>query len=96
MDSRDEQLREEAVARLKRRRSFWRMLTTYLIMNAFFILVWALTGAGYFWPGWVLIGWGIGLAFTAARAFGPGGSSGPPSEREIEEEMRKMHDRDAA
>ena len=33
----------------------------YVVINAFLIGVWAVTGAGYFWPGWVLAGWGVGL-----------------------------------
>ena len=28
-------------------------------------LVWAVTGAGYFWPIWVIGGWGVGLALHA-------------------------------
>ena len=96
MDPHDEQRRKQAVARLKRRRAFWRMLATYLIMNTFFIAVWALTGAGYFWPGWVLLGWGIGLAFSAVRTFGPASMPESPTEQQSEEEMRRLRDRDAA
>ena len=69
---------------------------TYIVMNAFFIAVWALTGAGYFWPGWVLVGWGLGVAFSAVRAYGPASSPDPPSEQQIEDEMRRLRDRDAA
>jgi hypothetical protein len=25
------------------------------------IVIWATTGAGYFWPIWPLLGWGVGL-----------------------------------
>jgi len=25
------------------------------------IVIWALTGAGYFWPVWPMLGWGLGL-----------------------------------
>jgi hypothetical protein len=96
METFDDQLRREAVARLKRRRTFWIMLMTYLIMNAFFVVVWALTGAGYFWPGWVMLGWGIGIAFGAVRAFVPGAAPGAPSEQQITDEVRKLRDRDAA
>ena len=96
MDTLDEQLRKEAVARIKRRRAFWTMLPTYLIMTAAAVAVWALTGAGYFWPGWVMLGWGIAVAFSAVRAFGPGSSSGTPSEQQIQDEMHRQRDRDAA
>jgi len=26
--------------------------------------IWALTGAGYFWPAWVMLAWGVGLALN--------------------------------
>ena len=94
MDTPDGQLREEVIARIKRRRAFWKVLMTYIVMNAFFIAVWALTGAGYFWPGWVLVGWGLGVALSAVRAFGPASSPGSPTEQQIQDE--RLRDRDAA
>jgi hypothetical protein len=38
-------------------------------VNTFLVLVWALTGAGYFWPAWVLGGWAIGLVLHAWDVF---------------------------
>ena len=40
--------------------------TVYVAVNVFLIAVWALTGGGYFWPIWVILGWGLGLACHAA------------------------------
>ena len=31
----------------------------YLAVSALLIAIWALTGAGYFWPIWPIAGWGI-------------------------------------
>jgi hypothetical protein len=48
------------------------------------VAIWALTGAGYFWPIWPILGWGIGvLADTGGRlgrpcrrrSFNPGSST---------------------
>ncbi len=36
-------------------------LAPYLAVNVLLIAIWALTGAGYFWPIWPLLGWGIGI-----------------------------------
>ncbi len=33
----------------------------FLAVNLLLIAIWALTGAGYFWPAWPLLGWGFGL-----------------------------------
>ena len=35
------------------------------------LAVWALTGAGYFWPIWPLLGMSIALLVGLWRAFGP-------------------------
>jgi hypothetical protein len=36
------------------------------------IVIWLATGAGYFWPIWPMLGWGIGvLSHTRACGFGP-------------------------
>jgi hypothetical protein len=38
------------------------ILRPYLLVNALLIAIWAVTGAGYFWPIFPLVGWGIGVA----------------------------------
>lgn len=34
---------------------------TYVTIMLFLIVIWAITGAGYFWPIWPILGWGIGV-----------------------------------
>ena len=41
----------------------------YLAVNLVLIVIWAATGAGYFWPLWPLLGWGIGLMAPCARTW---------------------------
>lgn len=41
-------------------------LRVYLIVNAFLIAIWALTGSSEFWPIWPILGWGLGLALHRA------------------------------
>ncbi len=53
--------RESARKRVQSRRNLQGAFVAYLVVNAFLIALWALTGAGYFWPGWVLAGWGVGM-----------------------------------
>jgi hypothetical protein len=35
--------------------------TAYVSASLAMIAIWAATGAGYFWPVWPMMGWGIGL-----------------------------------
>ncbi len=45
-------------------------LRAYVLVMVALVAIWALTGAGYFWPVWPALGWGIGLvphAFAAHR-----------------------------
>ena len=35
--------------------------TTYLVVIALLWLIWLVTGAGYPWPVWPMLGWGIGV-----------------------------------
>jgi len=79
--------REAAIARIKARRDFFRHLAVFVIINAALIGIWASSGAGYFWPAWVLIGWGMGLLFHAWDVFGH-----PITEDDIRREMnRRSH-----
>jgi hypothetical protein len=41
------------------------------LVTAVLIAVWALTGTGYFWPIWPLLGMTIALLVGLWRAFGP-------------------------
>ncbi len=36
-------------------------LRAYLQVMALLVAIWALTGAGYFWPVWPALGWGVAL-----------------------------------
>jgi hypothetical protein len=40
---------------------------TYVAVMLLLVAIWALTGAGYFWPIWPMLGWGIGLLADAGR-----------------------------
>lgn len=50
---------------VRKLRRFYTDVLVYTLVNLFLILIWALSGAGYFWPIWVIIGWGIGLGIHA-------------------------------
>lgn len=50
---------EQARARVLRKRKFRGDVVAYVVINAFLVGIWAVTGFGYFWPGWVLAGWGV-------------------------------------
>jgi hypothetical protein len=85
----EEELRELAIRRLKKRKDFVAHLVSYVIINAFLIGIWYfVAGRGYFWPGWVLLGWGIGLALNAWDVYG----RREISEAEIRREMDRNRD----
>jgi len=76
---------EQARKRLQARRDFGANLIAYVVINAFLVGVWAMTGGGYFWPAWVIAGWGVGLVLHGWEVF----VRRPITEADIEQEMRK-------
>jgi hypothetical protein len=40
--------------------------SVFLQVNALLIAIWAVSGAGYFWPAWVLVWWGLALVMKTA------------------------------
>jgi hypothetical protein len=80
--------REIAVKRLKAKRSFRGLLVTSAGVLALMVVIWALSGGGYFWPIWVVFGLGIALVTTGWQAYGT--RTGPITEDEIENEMEKL------
>jgi fatty acid desaturase len=82
----DEPEREAIRKRLEARRDFSSHVVAYVVVNAFLIAVWAMTGAGYFWPAWVLCGWAIGLVLHGWEVF----VRRPVNEADIDAELRKQ------
>jgi hypothetical protein len=80
-------LRSEARKRVQKRRDFAAHAVAYVVVNAAFIGMWAITGAGYFWPAWVLLGWGIGLVMNAWDVFW----RKPVTEADVDREMHRLH-----
>ncbi|MGZ4385032.1 MAG: 2TM domain-containing protein [Gaiellaceae bacterium] len=89
------ELREAAVASLKRKRRFVQDAYGYVTVNGVLWLIWALTdrssGGSMPWPAWVSAVWGFLLAMDAWRAFGPWPRSlhRPITEADIEREIRR-------
>jgi hypothetical protein len=50
-----------APPRARRRPALHGQLAAFVVVNLLLIAVWAVTGAGYFWPIWPILGWGVGL-----------------------------------
>ena len=77
--------RDEARKRVEARRAFGSHLVSFVVVNAFLVGIWAFTGAGYFWPAWVIGGWGIGLVLHAWEAF----VRRPITEADIDRELMR-------
>ena len=80
--------REIALKRLKAKRSFKGLLVTAAGVIVLMIVIWALSGGGYFWPIWVVFGLGIALVTTGWQAYGS--TTVPITENEIQSEMDKL------
>jgi hypothetical protein len=81
----DDELRAEAIKRVRAKREFRQHLGVYVIVNLGLIGIWAATGADYFWPVWPILGWGLGLLFHGYSVFW----QRPITEDEIQREMRR-------
>jgi len=79
-------LRERAVKRLKKRRDFYTHLLVYLLVNGFIVGIWAVTGSGFFWPIFPMVGWGVGLVMNGWEAF----RDEDFSEEQIQQEMARI------
>jgi len=80
----DDDPRAAAIGRIKTKRDFRNHVAIYALVNAGLVVIWALSGGGYFWPVWSIIGWGIGVAVHGYTVFI---GERPISEDEINEEM---------
>ena len=76
--------RDAAIERIKEKRDFRKNVVSYLVVNVFLVGIWAVSGGGYFWPGWVMAGWGIGLVLHGWKVYR---GERPISDEEIQREM---------
>jgi len=86
--STDETLRAAAIRRIKKKSEFKAHLFAYVVVNGFLVALWAVTGAGYFWPIFPILGWGIGVAFNAWDVYW----RTVPTEQRIQREMDRLRD----
>lgn len=71
--------------RIEKRRGLQGGLVAYVVVNAALVGIWVVTGGGYFWPGWILALWGVGMVlgfWDYVRR--------PISEDDVEAELRRM------
>lgn len=84
----EEEIRKIATGRVRAKKGFYSHLTVYILINLMLVAIWFFTGAGYFWPMWVMLGWGIGLIINGVAVFSKRDSGW--EKREIEKEMDKI------
>ncbi|MHC1557863.1 2TM domain-containing protein [Actinomycetospora sp. C-140] len=82
----EEELRQRAISRLKKRADFRTHVLVYVLVNTVLVVIWAVTGAPLFWPIFPILGWGIGLAANAWDVYRPD----PVTEERIQQEMGRL------
>ena len=87
-DTREQAPRDRAVEQLKKRRDFRGHLLVYVLVNAFLVVIWAITGDhGFFWPVFVIGAWGIGVVMNAWDVYW----RREITEQDIQHEMERGH-----
>ena len=85
----DSELRNFAKKSLKKKRDFKQYLGVYAGVSVLTTGIWAVSGAGYFWPMWVIFGMGIGAFFAGIDAYGKSFNS-PITEADIDAEVKRL------
>jgi hypothetical protein len=76
---------DEARKRVQHKRDFTAGLVAYVVVNGFLVVIWLLTGQGYFWPGWVMAAWAMGILLDAYNTW----IRRPVSEADVARELRR-------
>ncbi|MCD2195448.1 2TM domain-containing protein [Actinomycetospora endophytica] len=81
----DDDPRADAIGRLKHRQSFQQNALIFAGVAVLLVVIWAISGAGYFWPVFPIVGLAIALGAQAFQLYG----QRPISEDDIQREMRR-------
>ncbi len=88
MESND--LERVARHRVKRKRDLVMHLVLYLAVNAMLVAIWAITGRGYPWFLWPLVGWGMAVVADLISAMM---ELYLPEEQAVERELHRLRRR---
>ena len=80
--------REDARKHLEKRRGLQGSVVAFVVVNAFLVAIWALSGSGYFWPAWVMAAWAVGIVFQVWDYL-----RGPVTDAAVDVELRRMQGR---
>lgn len=75
---------EWARKRIQKRHKLRIDVAAYLVINIFLVAVWVFNGMGYFWPAWVMAGWGVLLLLDAWNLH----DQKPITEDDLDHELR--------
>ena len=81
----EDQLREQAVTELRKRHELAGHVIAFVMVNTFLVVIWYVSGAGFFWPAFPIFGWGIGIVFHAWDVLSP-----QPSEAAVRNAMDRI------
>lgn len=81
----DDSARQQAIQRLHQRRGFTNYVIGAVVVSLFMVLIWALSGRGYFWPIWVMGAFLISGIFYGVNQL----MNKPLTEDQIQREMQK-------
>ena len=87
-DTREQAPHDRAMQQLKKRRDFRGHVLVYVLVNAFVVAIWAMTGLhSFFWPVFIIGIWGIGLLMNAWEVYG----RKEITEEDIRHELEREH-----
>ena len=81
-----DELQRIARKRIEDRRGFVPHALVYVLVNAGLVAIWATNGQGFFWPGFVIGFWGIGLVMHAWSVF----FSRPITDADVQREIDRL------
>ncbi|MGO8871272.1 MAG: 2TM domain-containing protein [Acidimicrobiales bacterium] len=81
--------RDAARRRVRARRDLSSKIVGFIFISAVVVVIWALSGGGYFWPGWIIGIVGAMLLLQVWRHLG----RRPLTEEDVDAEVRRHRDR---
>lgn len=81
----DSSARDAAIHRLNRKRGFISYIVGAVVISLLMVVIWALTDRGPFWPGFVMLGFLVGLVVYGINMV----INKPPTDEQINREMQK-------